>query len=94
MDDIQIVPNQVMLQPGARPRAGALPRPDGKYDDADMEVVIQICVGCVKSGPSVLDAQGQGHGVMVPVGLVSRPWAEVKAEALKVLSPKPTLVSL
>lgn len=92
MSDILIASDQVSLQCGARPRAGAV-AVDGKFADEDMEIVIQICVGCVKKS-ALVDAQGNGRGAMVPVGLVSRSLVEIRDEAEKILNPRPALVAV
>ena len=87
MDDILIVPGQVLLQSGIRPREGAVKGSDGKWADADLEVVVQVCVPMVESGPAVLDKDGRSKAIGIPVGLVSRSLSEMQAEAAKAFGP-------
>jgi len=79
-DEIMVVPDQVIAVGFVRLRAGALPGPNGEANPADFEAVISLQMGCVRAG-SLVGADGKQMGHMVPVGEVSRPLGDIKAEA-------------
>lgn len=76
----------IVLQPGIRPKQGSRPGPDGKYADADQEVFVAACVGCIKAGPQLLGRDGKQRGVMIPIAIFSRPYEEIADVARKQLN--------
>lgn len=85
MGDILVDTSQIFWQPGIRAKEGAKPGLDGKIADADQEVVVAACVGCIKAGPTLLGRDGKQRGVLVPVAVFARPYEEIAAQAKKML---------
>lgn len=77
---IIVVPEKVMAVGMLRPREGAVKGSDGNYQAADIEVVISLQMGCVRSG-ALLGPDGSSTGHMIPIGEVSRPLSEVQGDA-------------
>lgn len=82
MGDILIDASQLFWQQGIRPKAGAKPGLDGKIADADQEVYVAACIGCIKAGPSLLDRTGKQRGALVPIAIFAAPY-EVVADAAR-----------